>query len=71
LKKPLTLSWPSIHRQFGAGYKEVWHLKPQFIDALKLALAVYPEAVVDVTRKAVTLHPSPPPVSDNRLISLR
>jgi hypothetical protein len=31
--------------------------KPRFADALKIALAVYPEAQVDIERQGLTLHP--------------
>jgi hypothetical protein len=37
-------------------------LKPTFRDALAMALAVYPEARVDLDQTGVVLHPSPPAV---------
>jgi hypothetical protein len=37
-------------------------LKPVLLDALRLALAVYPEAQVDVFPEGLVLHPSPPAV---------
>jgi Plasmid encoded RepA protein len=62
LSKPMPISWRAIHTQFGAGFALVKHLKPRFADALKIALAVYPEAQVDIERQGLTLHPSAPAV---------
>lgn len=62
LPKSTTISWTSVHGQFGAGFRLMRQLKPTFIEALNLALAVYPEARVEVETEGVTLHPSPPPV---------
>jgi hypothetical protein len=44
--------------------KALRHFKPVFMEALRLALAVYPEALVDVDdeRGGVVMHPSPPAV---------
>lgn len=62
LSKTTPVSWPAIHAQFGAGFKAIRQMKPVFVDALNLALAVYPEAQVDVGTTGVALHPSPPAV---------
>ena len=62
LNKSTTVSWPAIHGQFGAGFRLVRQIKPTFTEALQLALAVYPEAHVDVEKDSVVLHPSPPAV---------
>jgi hypothetical protein len=62
LTKPTPLSWPAIHGQFGGGFQAIRHLKPVLLDALRLALAVYPEAQVDVFPEGLVLHPSPPAV---------
>ena len=62
LSKSTPISWPAIHGQFGAGFRLVRQIKPTFTDALQLALAVYPEALVDVGKDSVILHPSPPAV---------
>jgi hypothetical protein len=37
-------------------------MKPVFADALQMALAVYPEARVDMEKDGVVLHPSAPAV---------
>ena len=62
LSKPTSVSWPSIYTQFNAGFGRARALKPCFLEALQLALAVYPEAKVTVEQDALILHPSPPAV---------
>jgi hypothetical protein len=62
LTRSTPVTWTSLHAQFGAGFKAVRQLKPTFRDALMLALAVYPEARVDVEAAGVVLHPSAPAV---------
>jgi len=72
LPKTTSISWPAIHGQFGAGFRLVRQIKPTFLDALAIALAVYPEAHVDVEKEGVTLHPSAPavPRADARRLGL-
>lgn len=62
LSRPTPVSWAAIHAQFGAGFRLVRQIKPTFVEALTLALAVYPEARVDIEKGGVVLHPSPPAV---------
>lgn len=62
LSKSTPVSWAAIHTQFGAGFRLVRQIKPTFLEALGLALAVYPEARVDTDKQGVVLHPSPPAV---------
>jgi hypothetical protein len=62
LSKPTTVSWTAVHGQFGAGFRLVRQIKPTFLEALNLALAVYPEAGVRIEREGVVLYPSPPAV---------
>lgn len=63
LERPAKISWRSLHTQFGAETKEVKHFKPRFIRDIRIATAVYPEAMVDLTAHGVTLHPSPAPIA--------
>lgn len=63
LSKPTLVSWGAVHAQFGAGFRHVRQIKPTFLEALQLALAVYPEARVEVEGHGLTLHQSSPPVS--------
>jgi hypothetical protein len=62
LTKATPLSWAAVHAQFGAGFRLVRQIKPTFIEALNMALAVYPEARVDADKQGLILHPSPPAV---------
>ena len=62
LGKSTPVTWTAIHGQFGAGFRIVRQLKPTFLEALQMALAVYPEARIDVEKEGITLHPSPPAV---------
>jgi hypothetical protein len=62
LTRPTPVTWTALHGQFGAGFKAIRQLKPTFRDALTLALAVYPEARVDLEGNGLVLHPSPPAV---------
>jgi hypothetical protein len=62
LPKPIPLSWAAVHGQFGAGFRLARQIKPTFLEALGLALAVYPEARVDADKEGLVLHPSSPAV---------
>jgi hypothetical protein len=57
------VSWQELQLWFGSGYRQTRQMKPAFLDALWLALAVYPEASVQRTPDGVVLHPSPDPVA--------
>jgi len=64
LSGPTLVPWRALMTQFGGGYTQIKHFKPRYLDNLKLALAVYPEAKVEVDDKTgVTLHASRPPVA--------
>ena len=65
LPRPTSVSWVALHGQFGAGFRLVRQIKPTFLEALTLALAVYPEAHVGVRKEGLTLYPSPPAVPRN------
>jgi hypothetical protein len=62
LTKSTSITWTAVHAQFGAGFRLVRQIKPTFTEALNLALAVYPEACVDIEKQGLVLHPSPPAV---------
>ena len=72
LPKSTMVSWPAIHGQFGAGFRLVRQIKPTFLEALTLALAVYPEARVSAEKEGLTLHPSAPavPKADARRLGI-
>ena len=63
LSKATPVTWTAVHGQFGAGFRLVRQIKPTFTEALQIALAVYPEARVDVEKEGIVLHPSPPAVA--------
>jgi hypothetical protein len=65
LSKPAPVNWPAVHAQFGAGFRLVRQIKPTFLEALGLALAVYPEARVDADKDGLVLYPSAPAVPRN------
>jgi len=63
ITRPTPVSWVALHGQFGAGFKAVRQFKPRFTEALDAALAAYPEAHVELSEQAITLHPSRPPIA--------
>lgn len=66
LEKPMPISWMSLHQQFGGGFKEVKHFKPEFLRNLTLALAAYPGALVeDAGSRGLLLKPSASPIPRN------
>jgi hypothetical protein len=64
LSRPTRVPWPALYRQFGAGFAQARQFRAHTREALALALAAYPEAVVRVDDEALTLMPSPPPVPE-------
>jgi hypothetical protein len=63
LRKPTMATWTSLHHQFGWSFKNKFQFKPRFLAAIKMAIAVYPNAEVEVDRpEGVVLRPSQPPV---------
>jgi Plasmid encoded RepA protein len=64
------VTWKALKGQFGTSYKELFHFKAKWPKALELALAVYPNAGIDVTDAGVVLKPSRPPVAP-KLIAVR
>ena len=63
LDRATTVSWKALHAQFGAGYKNLYQFKPRFVDALKRAIAAYPEARLEITQDGLILRPSRSPVA--------
>jgi hypothetical protein len=62
LKGPVNISWPALNAQFNTTGRPLKHFKPLFADALRAAMAAYPECRLEVEERGVTLHPSRPPV---------
>jgi len=67
LSRPTTVTWPAIFEQFGSGYRRLRDFRKRFIEALQLALAVYPDAKVDVDEQGVILYPSRPPIPERKM----
>ncbi|MFC5354284.1 replication protein RepA [Azospirillum himalayense] len=66
LSRPTPITWPAVFEQFGAGYSRLRDFRKRFIEALQLALAVYPDARVEVEEHGLLLHPSPPPIPERK-----
>jgi hypothetical protein len=69
LSKPTPISWSALKVQFGAGVNQMNNFRHRFLPNLKLALAVYPEARVEVCDdgRGLVLHPSRPPVAPRQV----
>lgn len=62
LHRPTPVPWPALHLQFGSEGGALKHFKPDFANAVRTALAAYPQARVDIDTNGLILYPSPPPV---------
>jgi hypothetical protein len=58
-----TVSWKALHAQFGGGVSRLDHFRTVFTENLNLALAVYPDAKVEVEGQGLTLQPSRAPIA--------
>ncbi|MFL5336686.1 MAG: replication protein RepA [Geminicoccaceae bacterium] len=63
LEQQKNVTWEALHMQFGAGTRLLKHFKPRFTRDLELAMAVYPDALAELTDNGIRLRPSPPPVA--------
>lgn len=70
LNRSTTITWPAVFEQFGAGYSRLRDFRKRFVEALQLALAVYPDAQVNVDDLGLTLHPSPPPIPERKMATI-
>ena len=62
LSAPATVSWKTLHTQYGRGVAREDHFRDHFKVALQLALSVYPEAYLEMVSGGLRLMPSRPPV---------
>src|SRR5471030_869054 len=62
LSKSTPISWAAVHVQFGAVVRLIRQIKPTFIEAVNLAVAVFSEARAATEKQGLVLHPSPPAV---------
>ncbi|SNB77692.1 RepA protein [Arboricoccus pini] len=63
IKKPTIVGWKPLQAQFGAEYTRERDFRRRFKEALAEAVAVYPEAEIDVDERGVELRPSRPAVA--------
>lgn len=70
LERSTLVPWPALMEQFGADYARLRRFRERFLEALQLALCVYPEARVDWSEKGVMLHPSPPAVGERKIYAV-
>lgn len=71
LDKPIKISWAALATQFSGGYDRLRDFRRRFSDALHLALAVYPDAKVEILdREGIRLHPSRPPIPKRQVAML-
>jgi hypothetical protein len=62
LTKDIIVPWPSISQQFGQSYASKGHFKWRFKQTLDEAMAVYPDARVELNQSGLILKPSKPAV---------
>jgi hypothetical protein len=70
LKAPTPISWRALKGQFGGGFARIDNFKVKFLENLRLALAVYRDAKVEMDDRGLILFPSRPPVAP-RVIAAR
>jgi Plasmid encoded RepA protein len=70
LTGPKLVTWKALKAQHGTSYRQLFHFKERFAGVLAMALAVYPDANVEVVDEGVILKPSRPPVAP-KLIAIR
>jgi len=63
LKKAVEIGWPALQAQFGGGTQALRQFRSYFLEALELALAVYPDARVRLGERGLILHPSRPAIT--------
>ncbi len=63
LSSPRLITWKALKAQHGPSYKELYHFKSRFPALLALAMAVYPDARLEIVEQGVILKPSKPPVA--------
>jgi hypothetical protein len=58
----VALHWENLREQFGQEYADPKNFKKEFRQAMRQALAVYPDARVEEVAGGILLRPSLPPV---------
>lgn len=63
LRNRVEIGWPSLHAQFGAGYRVLRQFRSHFLECLDIALAAYPDARVELVERGIVLWPSRPAIA--------
>lgn len=61
------ISWANLREQFGQEYADPKNFKKEFRQAMRLALAVYPDAHIEDTPGGMLLFPSRPPLAKTQV----
>jgi hypothetical protein len=69
LAKPTRIPWLGLKEQFGSSYVETRVFRFHFRKALARALEFYRNARVEDTEAHLILYPSPPAISDKRMLA--
>jgi hypothetical protein len=72
VRKPggVKLSWENLREQFGQEYADPKNFKKEFRQAIRPALAVYPDARVEEVAGGILLRPSQPPMPKTQVAVL-
>lgn len=63
LSRPTIITWAGLMPQFGGAYSDKKEFRRRFLESLQMALAVYPDAKVEVVRGGLRLERSRPAVA--------
>lgn len=63
LSRPTMITWAGLMPQFGGAYNDKKEFRRRFLESLQMALAVYPDAKVEVVRGGLKLERSRPAVA--------
>lgn len=63
LPRDTQITWVALRAQFGTSYSGLRDFRKRFTESLQMALAVYPDAKVEVSQAGLTLKRSRPPVA--------
>jgi hypothetical protein len=58
LRTPTRVPWAALHQQLGADYANIWHFKPEAVQALHKIVNIYPVAI-EAGAEGLLLKPSP------------
>jgi hypothetical protein len=68
LKKPTTIPWEALERQFGAGYKHTRQFKAAFIRELRKVALIFQDVKVEDVGHGFLIHPGRPHIFKGRTI---